>query len=60
MILLGLRLTVSGGRDTVNSQNDRHAWLDTTPATRSTTSRHDPRWGRVTADNFDGQTITPP
>jgi hypothetical protein len=38
VILLGLRLTVSGGRDTVNSQNDRHAWLDTTPATRDISS----------------------
>jgi hypothetical protein len=84
VIRLGLRLTVSGGRDAVirlvvlavavglgvgllltaisginavNSQNDRYAWLDTTPATHSTTSRHDPLWGRVTDDGFDGQEI---
>jgi hypothetical protein len=84
VILLGLRLTISGGREAVirlvvlavavglgvgllltaisginavNSQNDRYAWLGTTTATHSTTSRHDPLWGRVTDDGFDGQTI---
>jgi hypothetical protein len=84
VILLGLRLTVSGGREAVirlvvlavavgfgvgllltalsgvnavNNQNDRYAWLDTTAAANSTTSRHDPLWGRVTDDGFDGRTI---
>jgi len=84
VILLGLRLTVSGGREAairlvvlavavglgvgllltaiaginaVNRQNERYAWLNTTPATHSTTSRHDPLWGRVTDDGFDGRTI---
>jgi hypothetical protein len=84
MIGLGLRLTVSGGREAitrlvvlaaavalgvgllltavsginaVNAQNDRYAWLDTTPATHGTTSRHDPLWGRIADDSFGGQDI---
>ena len=87
MIGLGLRLTVSGGREAVvrllilaaavglgvgllltalagingvNAQNDRYAWLDTTPntpATHGATSDRDPLWGRVQSDNFDGKDI---
>jgi hypothetical protein len=84
VIGLGLRLTISGGREAVirlvvlavavglgvgllltaissvnavNSQDGRFAWLNTTPATHSTTSRHDPLWGRATDDSFDGQTV---
>jgi hypothetical protein len=54
---VGLLLTAISSVNAVNSQNDRHAWLDTTPATHNTTSRHDPLWGRVTGDSFNGQDI---
>ena len=54
---VGLLLIAISSVNAVNSQNDRHAWLDTTPATHSTTSRHDPLWGRVTDDSFNGQDI---
>jgi ABC-type lipoprotein export system ATPase subunit len=84
MIRLGLRLTVSGGREAaarlvllvtaiglgtgllltalsginaVNTQNARYAWLDTAAAHQKPTGR-DPLWGMITADGFDGQTIT--
>jgi hypothetical protein len=50
---VGLLLIAISSVNAVNSQNDRHAWLDTTPATHSTTSRHDPLWGRVTDDSSD-------
>jgi len=54
---VGLLLTAISGVNAVNSQDGRFAWLNTTPATHSTTSRHDPLWGRATDDSFGGQTV---
>jgi hypothetical protein len=54
---VGLLLTALSGINAVNSQNARYAWLDTTAAHQKPNGR-DPLWGMVTADGFDGQTIT--
>jgi hypothetical protein len=54
---VGLLLTAVSGINAVNAQNDRYAWLDTTPAARSTSPGHDPLWGRVTDDGFGGRGI---
>ena len=54
---VGLLLTALSGINAVNSQNDRYAWLDTAAAHQKPDGR-DPLWGMVTADGFDGQTIT--
>ena len=54
---VGLLLTALSGINAVNSQNARYAWLDTAVAHQEPNGR-DPLWGMVTADGFDGQTIT--
>lgn len=53
----GLLLIALSGINAVNSQNARYAWLDTAAAHQKPTGRN-PLWGMVTADGFDGQTIT--
>lgn len=53
----GLLLTALSGINAVNSQNTRYAWLDTAVAHQKPNGR-DPLWGMVTADGFDGRTIT--
>jgi hypothetical protein len=54
---VGLLLTALSGINAVNSQNARYAWLNTGPAHQRPDGR-DPLWAMVTADGFDGQTIT--
>jgi FtsX-like permease family protein len=55
---VGLLLTAISGINAVNNQNGRYAWLDTTATAHSPApERHDPLWGRVTDDGFDGRTV---
>jgi hypothetical protein len=54
---VGLLLAALSGINAVNSQNARYAWLDTAAAHQEPNGR-DPLWEMVTADDFDGQTIT--